>query len=150
MIFPIYAFTDHDKITYENTHQLFCYNISKDSWEWPNVHGDIPSPRSGHKTIISDGTVFLYGGSITNDLYILDMTKMTWRQVYGTIKNDNPGRIVTGRKGPHTLVTISKSAAVLFGAFYSNGISHDDCWLLDLHKAREQKEPSIIWTKVGL
>ena len=73
---------------------------------------------------------------------------MTWRQVYGTIKNDNPGRIVTGRKGPHTLVTISKSAAVLFGAFYSNGISHDDCWLLDLHKAREQKEPSIIWTRL--
>ena len=41
---------------------LFCYNLSDNSWEWPDQGGDVPSPRTGSLTIVKDDSVYLFGG----------------------------------------------------------------------------------------
>ena len=69
---------------------LFCYNIAKNSWEWPNEEGDIPSPRAWHSSIITDRTVFLFGGKTEdfcglNDLHTLDMETFRWKKINGNV-----------------------------------------------------------------
>ena len=121
---------------------LFCYNTCNNTWEWPHIEGDIPSPRFGHKTVISGDIVFLYGGvsgawaqEHCNDLYILDMTCMRWKQIHGNISSRKSCSVPT-------LTRISQSAAVLFGFGTSS------CWYLDLEKAKQQRDSSSIWTEV--
>ena len=67
---------------------LFCYNLSDNSWEWPDQVGDVPSPRTGSLTTVKDDSVYLFGGKRAgpgsffsptvdlNDLYILDMASL--------------------------------------------------------------------------
>ena len=136
--------------------QLFCYNIDNNTWEWPGQSGDIPSPRSGPSTIICDDNVFLFGGRndklhelvCFNDLHILDMEKMSWRKVHDTIEDV----MVPSRHASHTFTRISQSHAILFGSVYllenNRTVLKDDCWLLDLKKAKLQEEPSSIWTRI--
>ena len=84
----IYCFGGRD---YNYTNQLFCYNPSKNSWEWPNQGGDIPTPRFVPMTIVREDTVFVLGGESIegpqNDLYILDMSGMVWTKVHGNISH---------------------------------------------------------------
>ena len=77
--------------------QFFCYNISANCWEWPSASGIIPSPRAWHTTFICDNTAFLFGGLsngpdgvefLLNDLYTLDMVRMTWTQVHSSLRGD--------------------------------------------------------------
>ena len=130
------------------TNQLFCYNVSNNSWEWPEQKGDIPSPRMDHLTVISGESVFLFGG-ITNqdtppryihdtDLYILDMQTLKWDGVNGNIGQPWPTTNVVRSKG--TLTLISLSAAILFTEY--------ECWLMNLNSAKQLQDPSSIWTPI--
>ena len=131
--------------------QLFCYNIAENSWEWPPLAGEIPSPRRRHRTIISDDTVFLHGGNGTenvsyNDLHVLDMTNLRWRKVHG--QTDLLPR-EKSRCFHHTLTLLSPSTAVLFGQKVATpAVYRDDSWLLNLRNAKEQSDPASIWTPI--
>ena len=150
--------------------QLFCYNICKNSWEWPSHGGDIPGSRFNHSTVISGKTVFLFGGfrgysaDGLNDLHILDMESMVWKRVHHCIPKartkvpcPSPMRYTSQmHKKPFT--RISPSMALLF----SDDIltTTHDLWLLNLDKAKElidehtptygPKLASTIWTKISL
>ena len=128
------------------TNQLVCYKISKNSWEWPSMGGDIPSPRANHLMTISGTTVFLFGGMGTdhdrnNDLYILDLPSMRWRVVHGNISRGEAPQIYHSYE--YTLTCITQSTAVLFG-------HRHDLWLLNLTNAKQETNPSLIWTKMAL
>ena len=148
------------KIPGSNIHyyvnQLFCYNIEANSWEWPNVKGRIPSPRSDHLVIINGDKVFLAGGrgmKVYRDLHTLDMKSFEWKRIHGPIEN-GPLDIDAALR-PHsayTLTLISGSAAMLYG---ETGFSHfpqwadiyDDCWILHLNRALNNEEPASMWTR---
>ena len=149
--------------------EVFSYNISSNLWKWPNVGGELPLHRCNPWIIISDETVFLFGGSrlhthmlisIFNDLHTLDMSTMIWRKVHGNMTNLTTE---TGPKGSchaqqYTFTCISESAAVLFGescseAYTGNSwkdIYDDDCWHLNLQNTKQNKESSSIWTKIPI
>ena len=134
------------------SNQLFCYNISTNSWEWPNARGDIPSPRFAPSVVISKDTVFIFGGigdgNTYNDLYILDMVSMRWRRVHGNLPiGEGPTKI---RKP--TLTCFSQSTALLLGCttVHNPPISWpvNNSWLLNLHNAKQLMAPSSIWTNL--
>ena len=140
------------------SNQLFCYNISKNSWEWPNLAGDIPSPRDSCLTTISENTVFLFGGETYrenkhyNDLYFLDMKSFVWKKVHDNITSGVTPRL---DEGSEVLTRISKSTAVLTGS--KHGVMPIlveepafHCWLLNLNKAKELSDPTAIWTSLYL
>ena len=146
------------KVRSGTSNQLFCYNISKNCWEWPNLGGDIPSPRDSCLTTISENIVFLFGGETSreneyyNDLYFLDMKSFMWKKVHENITN---GAIPSLDRGSGVLTRISKSTAVLTGSKHGVMPIVDEepsfhCWLLNLSKAEQLKEPSAIWTNLCL
>ena len=138
---------------YVPNNQLVSYNISTDSWEWPDTYGHIPSPRLYHKMIISHDTVFLFGGmeldhENCNDLLFLDLPSMTWKKVHGNMSNG---------EGPHntvniTFTSISESTAVVVGSFYNDNTKKgvEDSWLLNLQNAKQLMNLSSIWTRVDI
>ena len=137
----------------ETSNQIFCYNISTNSWEWPNTYGDIPSPRQYAQTISTKRVVFLFGGDLDghnyNDLYMLEKDTLKWRAVHGNIPE---GQGPSGRGRP-TFTRISKSVAVLFDSLTS-GNRHeplvDNSWLFDIDKAEQLMNPTTIWTKIKI
>ena len=148
----IYFFGGKTKLTEDPVNgsihgHLFCYNIETNAWEWPNVEGEIPSPRNCHLTIISGDTAFLFGGSgemWLNDLYTLDMPSMRWRKVHDN--HHEQGEAPNGRDPlMYTLTIISEDTAVLFGG---DDTDEDNSWLLDLHNAKHEKDPSSVWTRI--
>ena len=135
------------KYIYQWSNQLFCYNISTNSWECPESKGEIPSPRISALTTITDNTVFLFGGfngsGLLNDLHILDMPSMIWKKVHGNMLS---GQGPSDSTFSPTLTNICRSKAALIGM--SRDIIQDDCWLLNLQNAKELMNPSSIWTKI--
>ena len=143
----IYFFGDEDNIIAENA--IFCYNVSKNTWERPEVGGVLPVRRKWSSIVVSDDTVFLFGGYTEDggrlsDLHVLDMQSMCWKQVQYSTRL--PNIFIT-------LTRVSQSAAVLFG---NTGYDKDECecWLLNLDHAKENLSqpiwvgPSAIWTKI--
>lgn len=165
---------------------LFCYDIDKNSWQWPAQHGDVPSPRISSLTINNDGKVFLFGGVghspvdpyfpgsegridfyrnkfqiRYNDLYTLDMSNLHWERVHGGIakvhgdaRDKVPKPTEAHRFSSHkSFIRLSRSTAVLYGTGravqYSQPANlHDDCFLLDLERAKSGVKPTSMWTRV--
>ena len=137
-----------------NSLQVFCYNISTISWEWPDHQGHIPSERSGHSVVLIGDTVLLFGGETysdglgsksqhLNDFYMLDMLNMIW----SLVKTGN-GKVPAPRSG-HTLTPISQSAAVLVGGKDKLMGGLDDCWHIDIDKTGPNKELKLTWTQMS-
>ena len=135
----------------------YCYNTMNNSWEWPLHRGEVPSPRKDPATIIVDDTVYLFGGNSMsapdlyhndlNDLAILDMRSMMWRKVHGNCYQEEAPH---SKLDPdHTFTIISSSAAVLYGVKKLDGEQYSpECWLLNLDKAKQLKDPTSIWTRI--
>ena len=168
VLFPEYATLGSYAGFYVN--YLFCYNIKENSWEWPYVKGALPSPRAEHLALVDDGVTFLYGGQNAlwetngdvyppyryqeyNDFHILDLDSLTWRQVHGNNEERLPMQQF------HTLTSISNSFAVLYGVAWRIPFPLpfemlvpwrciDDCWILDLQKAKRGLSRSAIWTRM--
>ena len=140
-----YGYPSYLKVTYGTSNQLFCYNTSRNCWEWPNLGGNIPSPRIG-STTISEDTAFLFGGVTSRkeeqytDLYILDMKTFIWKKVHDNITNGVDHMMQVSR--------ISKSTAVLSG--WKRGSKSFHFWFLDLDSAKQLKKPSDIWTNISI
>ena len=131
---------------------LFRFSLASNQWERLLSIGDIPSPRQGFKTIMKDGQVFLFGGFDSapphrhlNDLYMLDMTSLQWKLIHGpTFETET--LLVPRARNRHTLTVVSESTAVLFGGVDARGYT-EDCWLLDLKKARSCHDPTSMWIR---
>ena len=125
-------------------YQLFCYNPSSNSWEWPSTGKDNWPPFACTNSIISGDDVFIFGGSSVkdNELHILNMLTMRWEKVHGKILNGS----VPTKNWTYTLTRISESAALLFGQ--NRLTDSSDCWLLNLQNAKKLKKPSLIWSKI--
>ena len=128
-------------LSYDGSAHVICYNIASNQWEWPQLWGDVPSPRANAKAVISQDNVFLLGGEEVrrvrgygyqssqkfNDLYLLDMKCLTWKYVLQP--DGSPSQFC------FSLNLISPSYAVLFGGLIcreSFSERSGDCWLLDL------------------
>ena len=156
----IHFFIGDDVVPPSN--QLFSYNISTNSWEWPNIQGDIPSPRHCPVMTVSQDTVYLSGGFGGEnigykDLYILDMRRFEWKKVYDydvTPYETGAGPETIMDAQSHSITCISHSTALVVGAYSS--ISHKspnsitcDNWIMNLDNAKHLMEPSSIWTKIS-
>ena len=147
--------------TGEGHDQFFCYNISNNSWEWPEIAfgstSDQPYYRKNSLTVINRDTVYLFGGigklygHMYNDLYTLDMNTNAWKKIHRDTSRGEAPKIYTPFS---TLTCISDSHALLIGPKSSRGL-RSECWLLDLDKARQQAScawkqdyPTSIWKRL--
>ena len=94
------------------TNEFFCYNVAKNSWEWPLTNGNtVPSPRARHTTVAFEEHVLLFGGETNshkfNDLHILEMNSMEWRMVHGFMG----GWAVPEPRSGNTMTKISSTSA---------------------------------------
>ena len=137
----IYYYQGYTVHKHQDMNQIICYNVSGNCWESTEQYGDIPLHRD-NIAIISDDTVFLFGGlnsNALNDLYTLDMKRMKWTRVHGnTLIGPRSSR-------DHTFTLVSKSTAVVYG---STKFMMPDSWVLNLENAKQLKEPAAIWTKI--
>ena len=77
-----------------------------------------------------------------NDLHMLDMSSMMWKMVHGG--NNMVTRVGPSKEASFTFTRISESNAVLFG---ESNLYQEDCWLLNLHKATTESDPTAMWTR---
>ena len=133
--------------------RLYTYNDSKNTWEFPQVRGEIPLLTDDAKTIINDDTVFLFYGGCTNgyneyasgnNLYTLNMETMIWTKVHGNVSTMEFLHIANDMN--LTLTKISQYSAILLGESGNSMVG----WLLDLQNAKQLREPSALWTKIPL
>ena len=143
--------------TFPLTNQLFCYDMTKNCFEWPciKVEGNIQTSRAGHTSFINGKAVFIFGGysngtAMVNDLLILDISRMIIRQVH----ESSTDRGLPDKRGWHSMTKISSDKAVVYGG-YPSPVSFDpiakDCWILDIKKALQGEfaEASSLWIKCG-
>ena len=149
----IYCFggmVGHESI-FTMTNQLFCYNTSTNSWELPASRGKIPSPRLNHSTFVTGDTAFVFGGyeegSLTNDLFILDIVNMIWTEVHPSLETQ--ACLGPGKRVKHTMTPISIEVAVLSAGYVRQGhcMRYEDGWLLDTGKVLRGgfAGPASIW-----
>lgn len=133
------------------SNQFFSYHVARNCWEWPSVHGKIPTQRSFHTTFICGNTAILFGGAqntvaeVMNDLHTLNMVNLTWTQVHSSLAGEG---LPEPRAG-HSMTQVSSRAAVLFGGFYPPKPPSKDCWLLNITKVLEGDfdKPSSLWER---
>ena len=140
-------------VTFSATNQLFCYDMTKNCFEWPciKVEGNIQTSRAGHTSFINGKAVFIFGGysngtAMVNDLLILDISRMIIRQVHESSTDSG----LPGKRGFHSMTKITSDKAVLYGGNGPNGLAKD-CWILDIKKALlgEFAEASSLWIRGG-
>ena len=143
--------------------QLVYYDIETNSWNWPTMYGKIPSPRSlcgafsvsetsiesaSGKTMSS--LAFIFGGysrlespSHNNDLFILNIDSMKWREVP---KSASIGVWPQSRTRP-SFIPISSKIAVLFGGESFSSRTNTDCWMLNIELCMSEASDEEIWTR---
>lgn len=115
---------------------LWMYQKSDSSYDWfkGDSSGDVPTPRSGHATVLYDGAMLLFGGidyseeAVYNDLYCLDLETLEWKYVGEAgeeviARNSHSLGVVLGADG-HTYLVIyggaSPSEGPLGDTYYAN------------------------------
>jgi len=117
------------------SNQLLYFDRDKETWIWPTCHGEAPSPRACHSTVVIGNKVYLFGGrhqgERLNDLYCLEMDSHTWRCVIPHVPDSPPvGRSWQSMSPCNT----GKEAGglLLYGGFDNEENALGDCWKLDL------------------
>lgn len=93
---------------------LWMYQKSDTSYDWfkGDSSGDVPTPRSGHATVLYDGNMLLFGGidyseeAVYNDLYCLDLETLEWKYI--------------GEAGEEVIARNSHSLGVVIGSDENN------------------------------
>ena len=75
--------------------QLLCFDPNIEMWTNPRCFGSIPTPRSGHASVIINNKVWLFGGINHNgdnlrDMFELRMTSHTWSQIQPAHSHPKP------------------------------------------------------------
>jgi len=117
------------------SNQLLYFDRDKEEWIWPTCHGEAPSPRACHSTVVIGNKCYLFGGrhqeQRLNDLHCLDMDTHTWRCVIPHVPDSPPlGRSWQSMSPYYT----GKDAGglLLYGGFDNEENALGDCWKLDL------------------
>ena len=70
------------------------------TWRWfqLDTKGDLPKPKSGHKSVYFDGKFYVMGGwnavETLDDVYILDIETMTWSRADSACGPESWGDVV--------------------------------------------------------
>ena len=112
----------------------------------------------------SEGRIDFYRNKFQiryNDLYTLDMSNLHWERVHGGIakvhgdaRDKVPKPTEAHRFSSHkSFIRLSRSTAVLYGTgravqYSLPGNLHDDCFLLDLERAKSGVKPTSMWTRI--
>ncbi|KAJ6254130.1 faciogenital dysplasia protein [Anaeramoeba flamelloides] len=109
---------------------LHLYLTEEKEWiNYPETHGNPPTPRSGHAADVIENQLWIYGGRDESgqelgDLYCLDCNTYTWFHV------EPEGNLLPSPRVWHTL-TFVESQIVIFGG-WSLGRAINDVWIYDL------------------
>ena len=136
--FNILIFGGRNKETYLNNLVILdvTYNTTKDSFNYhfryPNISGDIPEAREGHKSFIKGSTYYLFGGcnhsikKCFDDVYSIDLKakKLVWKKIKVKSTNNRNGNSTNKSKYMYSNKIKSNIAMFLDGfiSFY-DGIS---------------------------
>ena len=130
--------TNYEDFTLGWSNQLFIYNISTSTFEWPICIGYVPSPRAALASCILGGKAYMFGGrgvhGRMNDLFSLDLEDLHWKQILPNTQ-DNNCMMPKGRSW-HSLTSLvtgkQEGGILLYGGFDSNHNTINDCWKMDL------------------
>ena len=99
------------------------------SWYYPNLGGELPTPRAAHAGCKIMNKGYIFGGrhdtSRQNDMYCLDLDEYSWHKIH----YNSPAP--TGRSW-HVLQKTSSHHLFLYGGLDSNGTTLSDTWLFDI------------------
>lgn len=119
------------------TNDLFVFDLESKSWNqlfWPGI---APTPRAGHKMVLTaiGGLVFggFMGEKYSNDVYILDIVNEKW------LKPVVSGDIPIGRES-FSMVS-HHGVAYIFGG-YATGVILNDVYTINEDLTWEKKEPA--------
>ena len=136
---------------FNRTNQLFCYDTSTNTFEWPFNNSNLPSPRSGQSSFLHGNLVFIFGGKdaewrVNNELQILDLANMKWMKIHDNMIGDK----MPHQRAYHSLTRISDGKAILYGGCDADWNRIEDCWILHYERAIKGQftEPSALWSKV--
>jgi N-acetylneuraminic acid mutarotase len=94
---------------FKNKNDLFFYDIPSKTWKKIKSLLAIPSPRSYHRSVCIQGTMFVYGGKSeddeTGDIFALDLKNKTWTIV---------GRAPSNLFG-HSIALTPDNSTIVFG-----------------------------------
>ncbi|KAF8492377.1 hypothetical protein F5888DRAFT_909723 [Russula emetica] len=96
--------------------------------------GDVPSPRFGHRAVLTGTILLIWGGIMQNDaydnsLYLLNLVSREWTRI--VVNGPGPG---PGGRFNHTM-TLVGSKLFVFGGRSARG-RLNDIWALDLNCLR--------------
>ena len=101
--------------------------------------GHVPSPRADHACTTRGNLMYIHGGSTydENDLWELDMSTYTWRQVFSLSKTDSPA----ARRGSAIAFVPRANGAPLLVQFGGSraDASFNDTWTYDMSERKWQR-----------
>lgn len=112
--------------------KVYIYNPASNKWISLNIQGKSPSNRQGHLMINhSDSYIYLHGGmsqdNIFDDLWVLDLKKMSWTQI-DQAQNSSPSA-----RAAHGGISVNNNLYI-FGGIGQTGLALDDLWKYDISK----------------
>ncbi|GMH36106.1 hypothetical protein BSKO_03974 [Bryopsis sp. KO-2023] len=126
------------------------------SWSQPEMHGRVPSARSGHVCVAVDDFMVIFGGGSLahcfNDTCVLDTQTMTWHKtlMHGRLPSPRAGHSAS-LLGTHWYVVGggNNSAGCTDMAFLDVLPVADKRWLGEERVEGVEREVQLSWTIVG-
>ncbi|KAH3766106.1 rab9 effector protein with kelch motifs [Pelomyxa schiedti] len=117
----------------KESNELFAFEFdvngeSNGRWSKPKVKGDLPGYRYCHTADYYSGSVVLFGGfdgsNRHNEVYVLDLATLTWRQV--RTSGQEPEHL------SHHTTSIFGNQLIVFGGLNDAGKIRNELYMLDL------------------
>ena len=136
----------------DSRNDLYEFDLNTNLWKAVEVKGSIPPPREGHSACLyEDRYLVVYGGwngkETLSDLYILDMSQMTWMAVEKTTGKEPASR------ESHSCNLI-RDAMYVFGGQGNSAVKDGEnveLFYNDLYKLKisiENSSVSVTWEKL--
>ena len=118
---------------------LVCYHTQTNSYQWPTLAGNLPSPRAGAAVCVREHEVFIFGGRCRqrrlNDLYCINLLSGTCTTVDPGTSPDMflaPSLTEPAPRSLHSLTWDGAGRLALYGGLGQLSAPLNDCWLLEL------------------
>ena len=111
---------------------------SQDKWEKIDFSGDIPEPVTGHKAVVYEDRLFVFGGvnlieESNNNLYILELEYNNWIK-----KEFSKTEVICLTE--HSMSLGNGNQLVIFGG-YSKGYYTNNTYIYDINEEKWDKYP---------
>ncbi|KAF8822001.1 Ras family protein [Cardiosporidium cionae] len=124
---------------------LLLLEVSKCSWNVPDITGNIPSARAFHAAAVVKNFLIVHGGSKSatpvkgmNDLHVLDLSTMTWMVAY------QKGDVPSPRVGHKIVYYPTTDVIYLFGGAGEDG----SLYSLDVSGLGTSSFNEFVWNRV--